>query len=415
MELKSKNAIFTICAKNYLAQAKTLGFSLRKFAPEIDFYIILSDEIGTDTIDYAGFEIIEAKTLHNIPFFYELAFKYDVIEFSTAVKPFFLDLLINEKGYTKVLYIDPDMVVYSSLDFLFEALDKQDALLTPHLLYPYIKYEGATREEELLFVGIYNLGFFGINNSVNGKHIIEWWKVKLKDQCFADKEDGLHVDQKWMDFLPALFGEKVLILRHPGINLAFWNMHERVFVDNGKEYTVDGAPLVIFHFSGLDPLNYQEIARKQTKFNLTNLPQYTRLFKEYVTELKSNQFNYLSTLIYRYNKFDNQVHILKYQRRLYRSLLNEGYQFANPFQTGANTLYALLDSNKLIIQDKQGKYMALKKGITDFNAKVSKMQFLLLCCKKLIGIKYYYLLMRFMEVYARFEKQSFLIKKGNQL
>ena len=114
------NVIFTICAKNYLAQAKTLGYSVKKHSPTTDFYILLSDEIGDVSIYCDDFEVIESKSLKNIPNFSTLAFKYNVIEFSTSVKPFFFDWLLNEKRYEKILYLDPDMVVYNSLDFLFE-------------------------------------------------------------------------------------------------------------------------------------------------------------------------------------------------------------------------------------------------------------------------------------------------------
>ena len=41
-----KNVAFTICAKNYLAQAITLKKSFEQHNPESDFFIYLADEIG---------------------------------------------------------------------------------------------------------------------------------------------------------------------------------------------------------------------------------------------------------------------------------------------------------------------------------------------------------------------------------
>ena len=57
------NAICTICAKNYLAHAKTLGDSIRKFHPEVEFYILLSDEIDNNSINTNGHVLIRQKTL----------------------------------------------------------------------------------------------------------------------------------------------------------------------------------------------------------------------------------------------------------------------------------------------------------------------------------------------------------------
>ena len=406
------NAIFTICAKNYLAQAKTLGYSIKKYCADVDFFILLSDEIGNDDIKCSAFNVIEGKNLNNIEGYYDMAFKYDVIEFSTSIKPYYLDILLNEKGYDKVLYIDPDMVVYNSLDTLFDELDHFDAILTPHLLKPYVDYQGATSEEELLFVGIYNLGFFGIKNSTVGKQMTEWWKVKLKDQCYADKEDALHVDQKWMDFLPSLYGDQIRILRHPGVNLAFWNMHEREFLDDGENYSVDGFPLIIFHFSGFSYADYENIAVKQTKHSLTTLPQYRRLFESYVSSLKDNDFIHLRSLKYTYNYYENDIPILKYQRRLYRMLTLESSVFSNPFSVSEEKgFFNKLKNNKLMVFEKDGKLQAIRKSYGDIEGKINKLFWVLNALKSIVGIKRYYLLMKFISIYNRFEKQPFLIKK----
>ncbi|WP_295654516.1 hypothetical protein [uncultured Mucilaginibacter sp.] len=404
------NAICTICAKNYLPHAITLGDSVKKFHPEIDFYILLSDEIEGHTINTNGHILVEAKDI-NVPDYYQLAYKYDVIEFSTSVKPYFLDYLFINKQYDKILYLDPDMVVYNSLNYLFEKLDNYTALLTPHIIKPYIKNMGVTTEEEALFVGIYNLGFFGVKNNSVGRHIVAWWKEKLYDQCFGDKEDALHVDQRWMDYLPALYRENVLILDHPGVNHAFWNFHEREFIDKEAEYSVDGKELVIFHFSGFDANNYRGMCKKQDWYTLDNMPQYERLFTEYLEQLKKNSLNTLSVLRYKYNQYDNDVFILKYQRRLFRALdCDTKLLYPNPFLTGTGSYYELLSKKGLMIYDKKGELMVLKKKFTNPDGMVNKMLLALTIFKKIVGIKRYYLLMRFMAIYSRFEKQTFLLK-----
>ena len=44
----NKNVVFTICAKNYFAQALTLKKSFLKNNPDCDFYIFLSDLVAED-------------------------------------------------------------------------------------------------------------------------------------------------------------------------------------------------------------------------------------------------------------------------------------------------------------------------------------------------------------------------------
>lgn len=406
-----KNVVFTICAKNYLAQAKTLGDSIKKFCPDVDFYIGLSDETDGADLTCQDFDVIESRSI-GIDGFEDMAFKYDVIEFSTAVKPFYINKFFND-GYEKVLYLDPDMVVYSSLDFLFEHLNDHDALLTPHIVKPYINYESAVSEETLLFVGIFNLGFFGIKNSETGRYINDWWMVKLKDQCFADKTDGLHVDQKWMDFLPSLYGNKVFILHHPGMNIAFWNYHERNLYSKGGQYFVDDDqhPLVIFHFSSFDPFDMECMAKRQDKFTLTKLPEYRALFEAYVERLKANNLAKLVKLKYKYNEFENGVTILSMHRRLYRGLVTEGSTFTDRFSVKEGSYYKLLEKNNVVLIDKGGQFKALKKTYGE-NPPIFKKVFAgLSIFNKMFGTNKYYLMMRFFSIYNRFENQTFLIKK----
>jgi tetratricopeptide (TPR) repeat protein len=45
----------------------------------------------------------------------------------------------------------------------------------------------------------------------------------------------------------------VHVLRHPGVNLAPWNVDNHALAKDGAAVTVDGSPVIFFHFSGLVP------------------------------------------------------------------------------------------------------------------------------------------------------------------
>ena len=106
------NVIFTIVAKNYFGFAKALYVSVKKFNPEIDFFVLISDEID-DINDFANeeFRVLEAKNI-GIENYIELAFKYNITEFSTAIKPYFFSYLFD-RGYEKAIYFDPDIYIYT--------------------------------------------------------------------------------------------------------------------------------------------------------------------------------------------------------------------------------------------------------------------------------------------------------------
>ena len=59
-----KKCAFTIVAKNYIGLAKLLGKSIKNTTQDVDFYIFIADEIGTNSILNED-NIFEArKTLH---------------------------------------------------------------------------------------------------------------------------------------------------------------------------------------------------------------------------------------------------------------------------------------------------------------------------------------------------------------
>jgi len=308
------NAVFTIVAKNFLPQARILGDSIKRIHPELPFHILLSDETeGLINLTQEKYPTVDVKTI-GVSCYKDMAFKYNLVEFATAMKPFFFDYLFNHYHYDKIIYFDPDICVYSSLAPIFDTLENNFVVLTPHIINLALRDEGAREEQNLLYEGTYNLGFIALNCSPAARTIIEWWKNRLRDRCYADRFNGLHVDQKWMELIPAFFDKGVFISRHPGHNLAVWNMHERKLCQSKQSWLVDNQPLVFFHFSGFDPSNSDNItgSHKQTKFNLINKPEYREIFHAYADRLRSDKAPVTS---YAYSKYDNGVGIFRFQRR----------------------------------------------------------------------------------------------------
>ena len=159
------SGVCTIIAKNYVSFARTLFQSLRRQHPDIRCYALLVDD-WKDFVKPADepFEIISVSDI-SVPDATNMAFKYDVTEFSTAVKPFLLEYLFVKKGLETLLYLDPDILVTGSLEKLFKALDEHDFLLTPHLDKDYPEDGLLPDDRHILISGVFNLGFFGIRKS----------------------------------------------------------------------------------------------------------------------------------------------------------------------------------------------------------------------------------------------------------
>ena len=309
---------FTICSSNYLAYARTLYASLKSADPEAAEGFILflvDDDLPEAEKQKDEFRIILAKQL-NIPEFWDMAFRYSVMEFNTAVKPFCIQYIHDHIGSDAAIYLDPDIYVLSPLNAVHAALDNQaDVVLTPHICNP-LKDEKHPHDITFMQTGIYNLGFGAFADTTSCRDLIAWWAVQLKKNCRVDLENGIFVDQKFMDMAPA-FVNKCEILRHPGYNIAYWNLLNRTVEKSGSQYFINGEPISFFHFSVIVPGNYSIFSKHQDRFEPTDLGECAELFETYLTQLEFWGHSELKNIPYAYNYFSNGEKIPDLLRKIY--------------------------------------------------------------------------------------------------
>jgi hypothetical protein len=411
-------AIFTIVAKNYLPLAYTLQQSIHATDPEVPFFIFISDKKSEDDVINQDINHIYLDSLGiDQHLLYDLAFKYNVTEFCTSIKPPCFKYL-NALGFDKIIYFDPDIFVYSSLDFIFRHLEDHFLVITPHYCQLETKYTGIRNEGLVLFSGVYNLGFCAVNMTYDGKSFIDWWSDRLINNSYADKWDGLHTDQKWIDIVHCLFNEPIKVLKHPGTNAAIWNMHERVaHRQNGQWHihftdSVNIAPLIFFHFSSF--VYYAEdMPNKLFPPYPERFPFLVELCQEYRNVLLINGLNDYRRYSYSFDTYLNGDPISSLHRRFYRRLA-ELHQIPvkNPFEVGPGTFHQLLKTNNLLFEAKSKKLESQNElNLPGFDSKVRKINLVMTIIKNIIGIEKYFLLIKFFQRYFRFENQYFLIKE----
>lgn len=231
-----------------------MGDSILKWDPESRFIIGLVDLIDSkvDYSQYSEFELIPCMDL-GFPEFEGMLAKYNIIEFNTAVKPFYFEYLFERNpSVNQIFYLDPDLYFYQDPVLLEKEFLGGDILLTPNLIYS--QKQPSTGELASLRHGMFNLGFIGLKRGEESLQLIEWWKMRLRDHCRIDKCNGIFVDQKWIDLAP-LFFNNIVSVKHPGWNMAWWNFSERKLLKTSEGYRVNqpDTPLVFFHFSGFKP------------------------------------------------------------------------------------------------------------------------------------------------------------------
>ncbi|MCK7499234.1 MAG: glycosyltransferase [Comamonadaceae bacterium] len=347
--------VFTIVSRNYFAYARTLGDSLRQSNPTIEFNVLIVDRKDPSfEAQHPDWRITWVEDLE-IADFVHVAFKYDILELNTNVKPTFAKRLLER--HDKVIYLDPDIFVYDSLAPVLERLDRHPVVLTPHTTTP-IDDDKLPGELEFLNSGIYNLGFAAFNNSPEARKLLDWWERRCLDLAYNDQPCGLFVDQKWMDFAPSLCPD-VCVLRDKAFNVAYWNLHERtVHIIDGKPF-IDAAPLVFFHFSGLPPRGDDRISKYQTRFSLSGRPDVAPLFGRYRETLEGNGHADYLKLPYGFGVFTDGAHISSLARRsiIEHQSFSSGF---SPFDAGG-PVYETLKRANIIAPASKGNARAWRQ------------------------------------------------------
>lgn len=419
-----ENCAFTIVAKNYIGLAQILEKSIRQYYNEIDFYIIVADEVNENLRKELPTNTLIAKETLGIEFsvWDNMSFKYNLTEFCTSIKPATFCYFFEKFNYEKFIYLDPDIYFFDSIGSIYDMLDNCQILLTPHLTQISAHKHSDAPENVWLSCGMFNLGFCGLRRGDESQAMIKWWHNRLVESCYIDNFDFYFTDQKWIDFLPSFFSaEELCICRHLGMNIAPWNFFERQIIDlDNKLYVCPRStkgekfPLIFVHYSGY---NYTELKKGSVVQN--NIPQLTAykdikiLTSIYAEAIHCNNkiFDSFITQSYSYNFFDNNDTIQIIHRRLYRSLLSQSVKISNPFSTTPCSFHSMLKQKKMISSkglnlDKVSKYN-LKHMIN----KLILFNRLTRLIYRLLGYERYMLLIRLLRPFSRYEAQIHLLDK----
>jgi hypothetical protein len=393
----SKSIIFSICSINYISYARTLFNSITKYhGSEFSLLLILVDE-NESRIEFSeqNFDVLEVKYL-GILNFNNLSYKYNIMELNTAVKPFVFEYLL-EKGYRSILYLDPDILLFDRIDFIFDCLESKSIILTPHITNP-ITDNCRPSEQDFLKTGTYNLGFIAISSSEISIRFISWWCEKCRNLCLNEPETGLFVDQKWINLVPGLF-RNVEVVHDPRFNMAYWNLHERYL--HGLDVNNNGR-LVFFHFSGFLVDNIEVISKYQNRFTLDKRTDLKEIFELYKNLLISNGYYQTREIVCKYSYYDNGNVIEDIHRSLYFDFQGE---YSDPFRVGKNSFYSKIVSNGLLTQASVNSADLSKYH--RWNVLINRgLRYL----KFLFGARRYLLLIRYLNWVTVRRRQSFLIK-----
>ena len=247
--------LFTVATVSHLYLAEVMINSFRSHNSGFDVSIIVPDlnSENQSALQHIVGNEVELLAPEILGFEYTTRMRryYSALEFCSAMKVvgirFFL--LRGED----VLFLDPDVLI---LDSLVDGIMNKtgDVLLSPHTFKQYPTDNHAPNDLEIVRSGHINGGVVYVRNTEYAANVIDWLLTKVQRQWFVAPKLGLYADQLWLSIIPYFFHNITNYITDEGINVAYWNLHERpVRIDvNGKLLLSSGGVVRLIHLSGYD-------------------------------------------------------------------------------------------------------------------------------------------------------------------
>jgi len=245
------NAFCTVVTRSHLGFAKVLAETLLSSGNKEPLFVLIADceDIEDEHIERYNFNPIYLSDLTTIypPM---MPYYYDAFEFCCALKPFLVNHLFDSCNVSSAIYLDCDIFVVGSFESVWEDLKTTSLLLTPHQLLPPPIDINYASELDVQRFGLFNGGFYGWRAGDDTQQILNWMCQRFTYLGFSNPEEKMFVDQNLLPLVLGYFSNFVRISRNLGLNIAYWNAHERNVKFFDGRWIIDGNPVVFFHMSG---------------------------------------------------------------------------------------------------------------------------------------------------------------------
>lgn len=233
--------------RHYLVRALALYQSLRAHCAPFTLWVLCLDhdtEIALENLRLPEVRPVTLAELEEGDM--ELARarpNRSLIEYYFTCSPSWpLYLFDHEPGIHVVTYVDADYLFYSSLRPVLEEFGQRSVGIIPH--------DFPSAKLELEKYGRFNVGLVVMRNDAAARSCLTWWRERCIEWCYDRVEPGRYNDQKYLDAFPDVC-ENLAVIQHRGARLAPWNWMNYELRRDGEGATVDGQPLIAYHFHGL--------------------------------------------------------------------------------------------------------------------------------------------------------------------
>ncbi len=270
----------TLFDSNYLLKGLAMIRSLARYCPGMKIYVLCMDEQTKYILEHLDLPFVKCIALAEVENEELLKAKADrgVAEYCWTLSSCFTWYVMqNHPEIDFLTYVDADLLFYSDVQPLFDEIGDASIAIIEHRFSPRLQ-----------------------DREVNGRFCVEWdsfrrdeqglaclsrWREQCIEWCYYRLEDGKMGDQKYLDEWPGRYS-KCHILMHPGAGIAPWNYAQYQFdKDATGKITVEGAPLIFYHFHQFQLLENGKFDRLST-FYTSECVEPNVVYEAYEIELK---------------------------------------------------------------------------------------------------------------------------------
>jgi hypothetical protein len=233
----------TLFDSGYLIKGLAMIRSLVKWSPGAEIFVLCMDARAQQILEQLAIPGVHCIPLADIetPELLETKKDRGVAEYCWTLSPCLPSYVLEHNPEIDfITYLDSDLLFYSPVEPLFGEIGDSSIAIIEHRFSPRL-----------------------MDREINGRFCVEWvsfrrteegmaclarWKAQCIEWCYYRLEEGRMGDQKYLDEWPDRYAE-CHILQHPGAGVAPWNYSRYTFGGNASSgITVDGAPLIFYHF-----------------------------------------------------------------------------------------------------------------------------------------------------------------------
>ena len=249
----------TLFDKNYMSRGIVLYNSLRVHCKS-DFclYVIAMDDVVRHYLSSLRYNNLIVITVEEMKGMYPVLIRLEQErtrgEFSWTLSSFSIQYVIRRFNLDSCTYIDSDICFYNNPQLLLDEIDDKSVLITEHNYTP--EYDQSATS------GKFCVQFMYFKNNEDGNKVLEYWRSKCEEWCYARFEDGKFGDQKYLDDWESRFEGIVYNCRNIGCGVAPWNVQKyEVTLENNIHYVIDRItrvkrPIVFFHYHELKEFKF---------------------------------------------------------------------------------------------------------------------------------------------------------------